>query len=97
MIQSDALSQQPDLFPKEDHDNEDQILLPDDLFVRLVNTELSRKFDGSSLTNPFFATLEAAIQSKTLPPIHSSLSDWVLRNGMIFYKQCCYVPANKDL
>ena len=32
MVQSDALSQQPDLCPEEDNDNEDIVMLPDELF-----------------------------------------------------------------
>ena len=32
MIQSDALSRQPDFILKEDHDNEDRILLLDNMF-----------------------------------------------------------------
>ena len=40
MVQSDALSRQPDLCPDKDTDNEDKILLPDSMFVRLIDTEL---------------------------------------------------------
>jgi RNase H-like domain found in reverse transcriptase len=40
MIQSDALSQQPDLCPDEDTDNEDIVLLPDDMFIMLIDEGL---------------------------------------------------------
>ena len=40
MVQSNALSWQPDLCPDEDTDNEDEILLPDTMFVRLIDTKL---------------------------------------------------------
>ena len=40
MIQSDALSQWPDFIPKEDHNNEDRILLPEEVFVNLMDLNL---------------------------------------------------------
>ena len=40
MIQSDALSRQPDFIPDEDHDNENRILLPEDMFINLIDTNL---------------------------------------------------------
>ena len=40
MIQSDALSQQPDHCPEEDNDNEYMILLPENLFINLIDINL---------------------------------------------------------
>ena len=43
MIQSDALSRQPELCPENDNDNKDIIMLPDDLFLNLIDLELQKK------------------------------------------------------
>jgi len=43
MIQSDALSRQPDHCPEEDNDNEDMILLPENLFINLIDIDLQRR------------------------------------------------------
>jgi hypothetical protein len=40
MVLSDALSRRPDHCPDEDHDNEDITMLPDNLFVNLLDTDL---------------------------------------------------------
>ena len=40
MIQSDTLSRRPDFIPKEDHDNENRILLPKEMFINLLDTDL---------------------------------------------------------
>ena len=40
MVLADALSRRPDLCPAEDHDNENIVLLPEDLFVALIDVEL---------------------------------------------------------
>ena len=40
IIQSDTLSRQPDFIPEEDTDNKNIMMLPDSLFVNLIDTEL---------------------------------------------------------
>jgi hypothetical protein len=40
MVQSDALSRRADLHPDEDNDNEDMTLLPDELFMKVIDTEM---------------------------------------------------------
>ena len=40
MTQADALSRRSDHYQKEDHDNENMVLLPDNLFVNLLDMEL---------------------------------------------------------
>ena len=43
MIQSGALSQRPDHCPTEDNDNEDMVLLPDNLFIELIDVDLQER------------------------------------------------------
>ena len=43
MVQSDALSRRPDFTPEEDTDNENITMLPDELFVNLIDTELQER------------------------------------------------------
>ena len=43
MVQSDALSRRPDLCPDEDNDNEDIIVLPDDMFLNLIDKTCKEK------------------------------------------------------
>ena len=40
MIQLDALSRRPDFIPKEDHNNKNRILLPEGMFINLIDTNL---------------------------------------------------------
>jgi len=48
MVQSDALSRQPDHIPDEDTDNKDLVLLPDKLFINLVNIELAKMIESAA-------------------------------------------------
>ena len=43
MIQSDALSRWPDFIPDKDMDNEDITMLPDNLFIQLLDIDLQRR------------------------------------------------------
>ena len=43
MVQSDTLSRRPDLCPDEDNDNADIVMLPDDMFLNLIDVDLQKK------------------------------------------------------
>ena len=43
MVQSDALSQRPDLCPDNDTDNENMIMHPDNMFLNLIDMDLQQK------------------------------------------------------
>ena len=96
MIQSDALSRQPDLCPDEDTDNEDIIVLPDDLFISLIDDSLqqcivnSMNFDGIA-TKALKILLDAG---PTL--ITRGLNNWTMdkSNGhtVLFYQGRNYIP-----
>ena len=43
MIQSDALSRRPNLCPDEDTDNENIVMLPDEMFVNLIDMDLQNQ------------------------------------------------------
>jgi hypothetical protein len=47
MVQSDALSRQPDFYLNDDDDNVDITLLPDKLFVNLIDFDLQRRIAES--------------------------------------------------
>jgi len=48
MVQSDTLSRRPDHIPEEDTDNEDLVLLPDELFINLINIELAKMIESAA-------------------------------------------------
>ena len=48
MILSDTLSRRPDFIPDKDTYNEDIVLLPDRLFINLIDTELQNKIANSN-------------------------------------------------
>jgi transposase InsO family protein len=101
MVQSDALSRRPDLCPDEDTDNEDMVMLPDDMFVNLIDTELQERIaisddlDGNA-TEALKLLLEKAPTAMT-----TGLEDWELKKlnerNILFYKGKNYIPRNMEL
>ncbi len=47
MVQSDALSRRSDFYLDDDNDNEDVTLLPNNLFVNLIDIDLQRHIAAS--------------------------------------------------
>ena len=101
IIQSDALSRRPDLCPDNDNDNEDIIMLPDDLFLNLIDLELQKKIaisddlDGNA-AEALKLLLETAPTSMT-----AGLNDWTMDKtdgrNILFYKGKNYIPRNTEL
>ena len=96
MIQSDALSRRPDFCPDEDTDNENIIMLPDDMFLNLIDTDLQDRITmaenmDSDATEALTLLLESGPTAIT-----AGLNDWKVEqvNGrpILFYKGKNYIP-----
>ena len=74
-----ALSQRPDLIPKTDNDNEGVTLLPQSLFINLINTDLNEKIAKSSEKDPLVLN---AFKEKFLPSLDpASLTGLTMRES----------------
>ena len=84
MIQSDALSRRPDLIPSRDTNNKDMTLLPDDLFLNLLDLTLQDRVLTLGQLDDFLKTF--LIND---PPFGTS-DDWKLElvdgRNTLFYK-----------
>src|SRR5271156_1804 len=97
MVQSDALSCQPDHCPDTNTDNEDRVLLPDNLFVRTIDLDLHDLIASTGKEdNVFQSTVKAIVNQEELP-LNFQPSDWMIKDDLLFYKNRCYVPDNLDL
>jgi hypothetical protein len=95
----DALSHQPNHHPL-DQDNADITLLPDTMFVRLLDDSLhdALSHDDPSL-DPIFSTTSDALNGLCPPPMKSTLLDWKIIDSILYYKDRAYVSptARHDL
>ena len=86
-----------DLCPDEDTDNEDKILLPDSMFVRLIDTELRDLITNNERHDTVILEAIRALRGGEQLPMNSKINDWTFENGLIVYKDKCYVPNDLEL
>ena len=81
MILSDALSRRPDHCPEIDNDNEDKILLPDDLFLNLLDLDLQERITKSMTKEIDFDVMDAmnSLLEKGPTNMRNDLEDWKLK------------------
>ena len=84
MVQSDALSQRPDLIPTKDTDNKDMTLLPDNLFLNLLYLTLQDRILNLGQLDDFLKTFLIS------DPPFGAPDDWKLElvdgKNTLFYK-----------
>jgi hypothetical protein len=85
MVQSDALSQRADLHPDEDNDNEDMTLLPDELFMKVIDTETHSLLVAALMKDDLVKSAVEVLKTGGIPPIKSALMDWKLEDGLLFF------------
>jgi hypothetical protein len=101
MVQSDALSRRPDLCPDDDTDNENIVMLPDDMFVNLIDTDLQERIAISEDLDGNAADALKLLLGDAPMAMTAGLEDWELKdlNGrnILFYKGKNYIPRNTEL
>ena len=97
MVQSDALSRHSDLCPDDKTDNMDITLLPNSLFVQTIDTEMHNLIATNLMKDNIIKDAIEALKSNGTRPIKSALSDWKIDNGLLFFKDRCYVPNTPGL
>ena len=81
MVQSDTLSRRPDLCLDEDNDNADIVMLPDDMFLNLIDVDLQKKIAmadnlDSNASEALKLLLENGPTSMTI-----GLDDWKIEDS----------------
>src|ERR1700734_2749784 len=101
MIQSDALSRRPDHCPDEDQDNQDITLLPENMFINLINTELQNRIASATDYDHDIGNILKTLLEDGPTILKNDLSDWTTENfngsNVLFYKGKNYIPMNLKL
>jgi hypothetical protein len=101
MIQSDALSRRPDYVPDEDNDNEDIVMLPDALFINLVDLDLQKRIASCNDMDKDATDALALLLDQGPIAIRHGLEDWSLEKfnnkNVLFFKGKNYIPRDMDL
>ncbi|ESK86423.1 pro-pol protein [Moniliophthora roreri MCA 2997] len=91
MVQSDALSRRTDHVQGIDNDNEDVILLPEQLFVNVIDVELQDKLRDRLGTDDFHKMTLESLTTHGVPPIKSALTNWEVNDSLIRFKGRVYI------
>jgi Integrase zinc binding domain/Integrase core domain len=100
MILSDALSRRPDHCPEEDETKE-EILLPDDLFLNLLDIDLRDRITRNKEYDFDVTKAIELLQENGPTSIQNNLEDWRIEEvddkKTIFYKGKQYIPKDQEL
>ncbi|ESK81113.1 reverse transcriptase-rnase h-integrase, partial [Moniliophthora roreri MCA 2997] len=97
MTQSDALSRRPDHIDNNENDNDNVIMLPDKFFLRAMDVKLQNDLIENLKGETLYDNAMRTILKEGPPPIKSALEDWTTHDGLLFYKNRCYVPNKGNL
>ena len=89
-IQSDTLSRRPDHGKEEEHDNENITVLPEGLFINLIDTELLDRITGSNeLDKDAIDAIKTLFEAEPKTLRHT-IEDWTVKQhegkNILLYK-----------
>ena len=100
MIQSDALSRRPDLC-KENDEPELVTMLPETLFVNLIDAELQERILDSKKHDEEATNALKTLLDEGPTDLKHDLKDWTIQEKdgkkMLFYQQRAYVPDDLEI
>jgi RNase H-like domain found in reverse transcriptase/Integrase zinc binding domain len=101
MVQSDALSRRPDYGTDERMEEEDKVVLPDNLFINSLDTELQERIlNGKKLDLDVKNAIETLIEEGPTS-LKNDLQDWKIEEidgqKTIFFKGKNYIPKDLEL
>ena len=103
MVLSDALSRRPDLCPEEDNDNSDVIVLPEHLFIKLIDVDLQERITNANELDTDMANVLQTLLGNGPTTLRNDLSDWTTEEfkgrQILFYnyKGKNYIPKDTTL
>ena len=90
MTQADTLSRRSNHYQKEDHDNENMILLSEDLFVNLLDMELQDRILGARDVDHNVSEALDQLLNSDISNLSKDLDDWKVektdKGNAIFYQ-----------
>ena len=64
---------------------------------KMIDLELQDEIKNETAKDDFFAKALQAMKENGPLPIRSSLEEWQIEEGILFFKDRCYIPPHKEL
>ena len=93
----DTLFRRPDLIPKDNGDNDQVTLLPESLFINIIDLAIANKVAKSSEKDPIILKTLEAMDKDLLTQFRSRLSDWSYDTRILSYQGRIYIPDQDNL
>jgi hypothetical protein len=101
MVQSDALSRRPDYGTDEQMEEEDKVVLPDNLFINLLDTELQERILNERELDLDVKKAIETLMEEGPTNLKNDLQDWKIEEideqKTIFFKGKNYIPKDMKL
>ena len=68
-----------------------------DTKLTLIIVELAKIIESATTSDELVQNISNVLSTKGIPPIKSSLSDWKIENGKLFYQERCYIPDHNGI
>ena len=96
MVQLNTLSRLHHL-NLENNDNNTIILLLDSLFIATIDTTLADRIKSVQSCDQVILNALKVVKDRTTLPMKSLLADWSFENGLVFFREQCYMPPDQNL
>ena len=101
MVQSDALSRRLDFVPDNDTDNDDLTMLPEKLFINLIDTDLQNWIANCKTFDKDATDALTTLLEQGPATVQNALNDWTMKefegNTVLFYKGKNYIPQDENI
>jgi hypothetical protein len=67
------------------------------LFINMIDIDLRDHIRKANTGEPMIVEAIQALKKKGPLPIRSKIEDWLIDDGLLFYKGACYIPDDKTL
>jgi hypothetical protein len=101
MIQSDALSRRPDHSPEDDENDEPAILLPEEMFINLIDVELQERINDCQSYDIDVTKALEVLKESNLQQLTSDIQEWTIeeKDGqkITLFKGKQYIPNDVQI
>ena len=91
----------PDFVPDNDTDNDDMTMLPEKLFINLIDTDLQNRIANCKTFDKDATDALTMLLEQGPTTVQNALNDWTMEefegNTVLFYKGKNYIPQDKSI
>ena len=76
-------------------DNQEASICPEPIVIQALDLTLARKIRSSTKSDPLVLRALEGLKVGSLLFPHSSMNDWHMTNGHLYFKGCMYIPPHE--